>query len=196
MTHSQTIGTIFQTIVSNMTVYGAPILDPVDGQPITDLDGNDITWTRPVPFAFGYWPEISNGLLRMGVDKSLDGLKYPLIVMHSSIIEHRGTAQRYLAEIDCKFVLIAETKPNYSTLDRIANIYEPVLYPLYASFLDALSSSHLLDLSQKDNLGQIKHDKQDLFYMGSELKNQNQLSDIVDAIELTFKNLKIRKFTY
>lgn len=162
---SQVIYTIFEDLVDNMT-------------------------SNP-SFSFGYWPEIHQELLLKGKNKSNDGTKYPLIVMHSDFEEKRGSQNYILAEINPKFYLIAESKQNYTTAQRISLVYETVLYPLYEEFMEALQSSKSLvsGAGPRD----FEHTKRDLFYIGSLAANQNKISDVVDAIELSFGNLKIRK---
>jgi hypothetical protein len=142
-------------------------------------------------FSFGYWPEVRQDLLLKGKDKAYDGTKFPLIVMGTDFEEKR----RYgiLADINPKFYLIAESKTNYSTPQRITNVYTPVLYPLYEEFLQALEDSARVHPGSGDRF--FEHTKRDLFYMGfaKEAQNQNQLHDILDAIELNFGSIVISK---
>lgn len=162
---SQVIYSIFEDLVDNMT-------------------------SNP-SFSFGYWPEIHQELLLKGKNKANDGTKYPLIVMHSDFEEKRGEQNYILAEINPKFYLITESKQNYTTAQRITLVYNTVLYPLYEEFMTALKSSG--DLISGTGLRDFEHTKKDLFYLGSLNANQNKISDVVDAIELSFKSLKIRK---
>lgn len=142
-------------------------------------------------FSFGYWPEVRQDLMLKGRDKTNDGTKYPLIVMGTDFEEKRGYT--YLAEINPKFYLIAESKQNYSTPERIDNVYVPMLYPLYEEFIEALKGSSRVHPGNGGK--EFIHTKRDLFYMGfaKEGANQNQLNDILDAVELSFPSIIISK---
>lgn len=147
--------------------------------------------TSAPAFSYGYWPEVRQDLMQKGKDKANDGTKFPLIVMGTDFEEKRRAG--ILAEINPKFYLIAESSLNYTTPQRITNVYTPVLYPLYEEFIQALEDSARVHPGTGDRI--FEHTKRDLFYMGfaKEGANQNQLVDILDAIELNFGSIVISK---
>lgn len=80
---------------------------------------------------------------------------------------------------DVEIVFITTTQKQYSTPERITNIYTPTLWVLYDNFLTQMAASTTMSIEEST----INY--MDYFLYSSELaKDQNKLAAILDAIVL------------
>jgi hypothetical protein len=145
-------------------------------------------------FIFGNWIEISNNLALLELDKSNDGLKYPIIVMHNDfdeVDEDKVTC----TNIEPTFYIITEAINDETSAVRLSTTYANVIYPLWDKFKFALFDSNLLVWDNENNLETEKYlpcTRKNLYYLTNETKEQNKLNDIVDAMSIKL-TIKIRK---
>lgn len=155
---------IFETIVSGMT-----------------FDSNAIN------FKFGYWAIVANELLTDGKSPSLASQRFPLIFLHAEFDEEH-TDYRTL-RINPIIYIITQTETNYDIDKRFEFIYKPILYPIYLDLLTKMRQSQKFWIKPPE----ILHTKKDLFYLQNKTATQNNLMQIVDAIEIKFNQLDLIK---
>ena len=148
----------------------------------------------PLPVSFGYWITVVNELSLQSLDQSKDDTTYPRIIVQANFTESRNESNLYEADARVNIYIVDETIEDYTTGQRIENVYEPILYPLYDDLIYTLYRSGLFVWDDSNlPLGNVPHDKKDLFYIGVLDSNQNKLNNTVDAIEISIPNLRIRK---
>ena len=154
---------------------------------ISDIVMDD---NKPINYKFGYWPIIAQELQSEGRSKTLGSARYPLIFLNAdfdeTLIDYRKI------RINPTFYIITQTKSNYNIDDRILNIYKPILYEIYRKFMIEIRNSHKFWVFNAE----IPHTRKDLFYLQNLSASQNQINDIVDAIELRFTSLDLIKSVY
>jgi hypothetical protein len=148
-----------------MTIYEAI------GAIATELDVN---------FIVGGKTEIQQRLIEQMKGGIVD--RYPAILLFTPIPQARNEAGGMEKAVinDVEIVFVADTKRNYSTPERITNVYTPVLWPLYNGFIDELAVSKNIHLADNDVTSYV-----DLFYYSASLaKEQNTLAAALDAISI------------
>lgn len=141
------------------------------------------TTERPVYFFTGYWPDFAASIQDRGQSKMLKS--YPLIFMDSNFSKTQENEK--LFEISPTFYVITQTKVNYDIQERLDNVYKPILQPILLDFLKAIKSNR-----QVNGEAYFANTQKNLYFLQSKDAQQNQLSDIVDAIEIKFKSIKIK----
>ena len=122
-----------------------------------------------------------------------DQLKYPLIYLVQDFVEKRGQKPGIYAETSLNILIIHQTDNTYKITDRYANVFKPVLYPIYYSLIDQIS--HHKQINNFDET-LIPHTKIDRSYWGKTSINAAgnsalSLNDYVDAIEISNLDLNI-----
>jgi hypothetical protein len=134
-------------------------------------------------FLYGNTIEIANTLNEKDYSNTYKYKKYPCIVLYTDNIN----TEIALFEAYTLYILIlANTKHDFKTYERINNVYKPVLYPILDIFFDYVKNYELFS-----NIEPLEYSKKDTFFLANMPKEQNTLSAIVDAIEIN--NLKINK---
>jgi hypothetical protein len=140
-------------------------------------------------YMYGHRMEISDRLLEKDQSKATKYNKYPLIALKLDTPEK---VEDGLWHYDLNIAILAFTDRNYDAPDRYTEVFKPVLYPIYESFLKQLRNSGLF--MWEGDQQYPPHIKIDRPYWGTEGKEQNMKSffnDPLDAIEIV--NLKISK---
>ena len=111
--------------------------------------------------------------------------RYPMLIFVTSDKVEKADADPALhTTYPLHIVLVNLTKSSYTTQERLENNFEPVLFPLYDSLIEALRPY------SKNPAHELPHDKIDHFYYSaSTAKDANKLAEYLDAIELTGLNL-------
>lgn len=142
-------------------------------------------------YMFGHKQEISNRLLAMSNDPGKKAKKYPMVALRLDFTEDVSQA---MWRSTLNIIIVAYTKPNYNAEERYANVFKPVLYPLYESFLKQLNFSGLFSWDQKLEEIYPPHTKVDRPYWGTpspEANIANIFNDPLDAVEIL--NLKLNQ---
>ena len=120
--------------------------------------------------------------------------KYPMIYVVQDFVEHRGKLAGVYADINLQVIVCHQTDGDYKITDRYTNVFKPVLYPIYYSFMKQLALSNMTFPSSPDL---ISHDKYDRSFwgtskvVGSGGTDRSVLNDFVDAIDIQNLQLKI-----
>lgn len=154
---------------------------------ITDDIGEVVARLRTVEggppyYTYGHRLEIANKL------KAKDGLvgvkdeKYPLIALRLDTEEIMGEG---FPKQDLNLIIATITKKQYNAEQRYANVFKPILQPLYLSFIEALRESGLFTWPNLQDFP--AHVKVDRPYWGTpdpEGNVKNLFDDPIDAIEI------------
>lgn len=161
-----------------------------DPKVVALFNNPDINGLYPF-FKPGHRLEIATSLTEKDKDPVYKLQKYPLIALKYDTTE--DNAGSLLTAFDLNIAIITYTQENYSLEERKANVFKPVLYPLYESFLRNFKKVGLFYWSSH-NLKTPPHNKIDRPFYGTESRESNVkllFQDPIDAIELT--NLKFSK---
>lgn len=133
-------------------------------------------------YMFGHRLEIANILLKKSSDPVYQYQKYPLVALRLDAPEvHDLGVVRFKLNVG----IFMFTDRNYEAADRYTNVFKPILYPIYESFLRQIKNAGLF-MWTKD-LSEPKHVKVDRPYWGTagaEGNQKNIFNDPLDAIEL------------
>jgi len=160
---------------------------------ITTLIGNVVAlmpsyYGSPVEYMYGHRAEINQRLIEK--DNTPGAVKYPLVALRLDVEEtHEDGIVIYK---DLNIAILANTDENYYAPQRMVNVFEPILYPLYEAFMLALAASNEFFYSA-DDLGRPVHTKVDRFYYGvteAGLSVESIFSDPLDAVEILDLDLK------
>lgn len=141
------------------------------------------TIERPVYFFTGYWSDFAAQLQDRGQSKVLKS--YPLIFLDSNFTKNQENEKIF--EISPSFYIITQTKCNYDIQERLDNVYKPILQPILEDFIKAIKSNR-----QINGESYFANTQKNLYFLQSQSAEQNQIADIVDAIEIKFKSIKIK----
>jgi hypothetical protein len=151
----------------------------------------EILATLKAPYLLlGYWTEIANEISQFGKSKTLSNQKFPLVAFNGIDIT-KESKSHYDGLLPLTFYIIAESEPNLTTENRFDTTFKEVLNPIYNALIEAVEKSYYFEANNK-SLG-YKIEINNLPYLGSLGKNQNQINEVVDAIEVKITGLNIRK---
>jgi hypothetical protein len=152
------------------------------------LGGTGIT---TVNYQKGHKLELIETLLQWSKVPDYDQRKYPCVYLVQDFQEIRNPRPGIYADVKLNLILMHFTEQTYRVDDRYANVFKPVLYPLYDAFLEGLAKTPQIQQSNKDD---IQHTKIDRLYWGRQAAGGNDrvaLTDYLDAIEITGLQLSI-----
>lgn len=161
---------------------------------IVDQIGEVVDAMRVAPaltpyYMYGHRGEINSRLLEKDQDKVFKYQKYPLVALRMDIAEVQTNG---VWHFDLNIAILDSTVKDYNAEERMSNVFKPVLYPLYESFLMKLSESGIFFWDNRLESTYPPHTKFDRPFWGTpgnEGNVKNIFSDPLDAIELV--NLKI-----
>lgn len=137
-----------------------------------------------IPFyKYGHRVEIAKRLDEQNRDTDKKNKKYPLIALRLDTTEKVYDG---IWHFNLNIAIANWTDKNYNAEQRYDQVFEPVLYPLYLRFLEALRQSGLFFWPEEH--GKIPpHEKIDRLFWGtagSEGNEKKLFSDPLDAIEI------------
>lgn len=136
-----------------------------------------------IPFyKYGHRKEIAKRLDEQNRSTDQKNKKYPLIALRLDTTEDIAND---IWHFNLNIAIVNYTKANYNAEERYDQVYEPVLYPIYLRFLEALRQSGLFFWTGDTKIP--PHRKADRLFWGTQ-DNEGNLkkifSDPLDAIEL------------
>lgn len=140
----------------------------------------------------GYWNEISNDLSLMGLDKSKDGTKFPLIYVNTFCSFDSGEVVRENSFNNIRFYIITEAELNDGFVDRISSTFETTIFPLRDEMIHTMIRSKRFNIAQNSNLLEFEKSEFMYPYLFGEKQNQNKFNEVIDTLEITFKKLRIK----
>lgn len=151
------------------------------------VDKAEDIYDRDLYYEHGHILEINNTLI--GKEKSINARnrKYPLIMLLQPFTE---TVQDIGYNVNLRLMICSSTKSDIKAQERYEKVFNPVLYPIYDSLMEALRRSKYFSWS--GGLKMPPHTKTDRPFLGVSSENGNIryiMSDKLDAIEITNLNL-------
>lgn len=138
-------------------------------------------------YLYGHPIEIIDKLAKKtNAGESFD--KFPLICLFTDINEIENVTKN-TREITVDIVICNQTKPEYDTMERVVESFNPVLYPIYESLKKNISKGGVFQLDSDIS-------KTDRFFWGKNGiygNTANIFNDFIDAIEIKDLKLKILK---
>ena len=134
-------------------------------------------------FEYGHALEIVNTLMEKDKNDEWKLKKYPAIFLFMPVKENRDNLE---SEAKLRILFVTETRPEWKAKDRDANVFTPVLIPLYEMFMRKLRDSFELYYNESQTYDFTKH-----YYWGSSQTNKNVANDFADAIEIEGLNITI-----
>lgn len=140
---------------------------------------------REVQFLHGTYNHIRQRIEAKDKAEGNKQLKYPLIALIHSF-EEQVVSDSKKVDVSLNFLICTETTNQKYSEDRYKDNYEPILYPIYAEFLEQCKRSGYFA-----QYGDFEHTKVDDLHMGEETGNgAYTLPDVVDG--LWIKDLKLK----
>lgn len=130
----------------------------------------------------GHRVEISNRLLEKDADPVYKYQKYPLVALRLDTPEKNRDG---MVDFTLNIAILMFTDRNWNADERLENVFKPVLFPLYDSFLRNVINVGLFTWPGLHK--RPVHTKYNRYYWGTEVKEGNTaniFSDPLDAIEL------------
>jgi hypothetical protein len=153
----------------------------------TGLDFTNSTWKANAPyFMCEKESKAGNILTEKNDQENYKWQKYPLFLLARPYTDDR-TDRTIGYSSDFTLHIITDTKSDYWANDRIENNFEPILYPLFNSFMDELPNNRWVKEKKRDL---IAHTKTDLMFVDG-----NPFPDKMDGITIQFSNLEILRNT-
>jgi hypothetical protein len=144
--------------------------------------------TGDIPYyLYGHRLEIANRLIEKDKDRVAMLQKYPLVALRQDIEEQYSNG---IVTYTLNMAILEYTDKNYTAEQRYANVFKPILYPLYELLIKSLRESFFWPAWQNVP----PHTKIDRPFWGVAQQEKNTkpiFNDPLDAIELV--SLKISK---
>jgi len=140
-----------------------------------------------VNYLYGSLKEIQQRLLEQYNDPATRNTRYPCLCLITSGLEGDVQISGDI-DYDCTIVFLMSTEKNYTTAQRLENVYKVTLYPMVVNFFKYLRSSKYIGINFETGYKQTDA----FFYPSTPAEEQNTMSAFLDAIEI--KNLKITLF--
>jgi hypothetical protein len=148
---------------------------------------------RPVYFDYGKLKEVTRKLTQLDMGVTTKDKKYPLVWLVMNYAESYGDHDGF-CELDDITIMICElTDPSSYTSARMANNFEPTLYPIYDALMAELESSNYFD----HPILEFQHQKIDCPYWNEDMAkgDYNQFNDFIDAIQIRRMRLIVNEAT-
>lgn len=142
-----------------------------------------------VHFQYGTYYEIIETLEQLSSTSAFD--KYPLVCLFLDVEEEMNSQIGMYSNIPrLRIAICTGTDANYKSYQRDEKTFKPILTPIYVELLNQMRN---IGAFQYPNNG-FEHTQRRNYFWGREGvygKEATKFNDRLDAIELTFKNLKL-----
>jgi len=141
-------------------------------------------------FEYGHRHEIAMGLDIKNLDNKYKYQKFPLIALRLDIPEIKTGGG--ITEYSLNLAIVESTQKQYNARQRKANVFDPILEPLYVRFMEALKTSGLFFWQGQQY--EPPHTKINRYFWGTpgpEKNEKNIFNEPIDAIEII--NLRLKK---
>jgi len=183
------IGTVIERMRPINISYGEPMVEYMASiaNPAVVFDETfDYTFSNAnmllMPFyMYGHPVEIAKRLTDKDKNRQ-SNQKYPLIALRMDIVE---TVSKGIWSYSLNILIANYNDKKWNAEERMSNIFEPVLYPIYERFMQELQRSGLFFWT--GNLDYPEHTKVDRPFWGTEGTQgnvKNIFNDPIDAIEI------------
>lgn len=146
---------------------------------------------QTIHYEHGHPIEIVGTLFEMTKNPTQSAQKFPLIALIQDFPEDHGKESGVFS-VKFNLIIACLTDPLYKAKQRYDINFIPVLFPIYESFMEAVSKSGYF---METNSGRIEHIKTDCMGWGKDGLyggSGNQFNDYIDVIEIKDLSLKIK----
>lgn len=134
-------------------------------------------------YDYGHPLELANRLTAKTRGKEMKFQKYPLVALKMDFPEQKGSGGMNNLVLDILIVAMSKREREVST--RYEQVFKPILYPLYETFLDALRHSGLYHWQGwQDVPPHVKVDRPFWGVVASQGNIKSIFNDPLDAIEI------------
>jgi hypothetical protein len=168
------------------------VVDIIGG--VVERTAQRIKNITPLYYSYGHIREVIDVLASYSKTEEFSKQKYPRIILLQDFVEKRGTSPDLDAELSLQLLIVAGSNATYRAVDRMSNVFKPVLYPIYEAFIKELSS---IGIFWREG---FPHEKIDRLMLSNALgaamaagDTKSLLNDHLDGIEIRNLNLKLIK---
>jgi hypothetical protein len=164
------------------------IVKNVSDRMLTKLKAIDPKITG-VHFEYGHYTDIQERLQTYSKDPAMKSSRFPLIAMFEDDRVRHGFNRGMYGMSNFKVLILAQSKKEYTRVQRDDNVFKPILYPIYEVFLDEVAMSGYFMVYDAQS---IEHDQVDRPHWGDPALYGNTaylFTDVLDGIELSNFNL-------
>ena len=167
----------------------ADVVQSVIDDVLDDIQANETaaigmaTAIQTINYQYGHKSELVETLAQMDKTDKAAFQKYPCIYVVQDFKETIGLTPGFYGAANLNIIIMHHSQLDYKTTERYANVFKPVLYPIYLSFLTFLSKhANIITYNPPP-----KHDKFDrplTIVTGKDSAGSLYINDYVDAIEI------------
>ena len=137
-------------------------------------------------FRWGYWKEIVDIMNELSKHQTSTVAMFPMVYL-SLLYEADKLNNRVTNAVDFDLFIIAESKREYSSTERLTTIFKGIIDPIYDNLITAFLNNKWFGQKKRE----LPHREINIFKAGAEDINKNKLDQIIDAKHLSFKNIEI-----
>lgn len=147
---------------------------------------------HPVSYLFGDWTYIAQTLSQWNTNAT-SMQKYPLVALYSPFEEQRGGERKGRAA-SLNFLIICNTRKEYTNEQREEYSFKKILRPIYDAFLEAIADDMRIDTrSYRDVPSHIYTENYRYGRLGVLGADGKPFRDYIDAIEIKKLELTFNK---
>lgn len=139
-----------------------------------------------VYYMYGHPKEINNRLQELSNSPTEGAKKFPLIILLTDI-PIRKDIIGYYGSASMHFLICNLTEATYTSEQRTAINFVPVLHPIKATLIEAIGKH-----KQFTYPGELTYVETDCYYYGSEINSKNIFNDRIDAIDISNLQVNIK----
>ena len=145
-------------------------------------------------YLYGHPIDITNQLTLKDSSSEFRFKKYPLICLILDLRQRYDTNKNFAYSINPLILILAETDPSYTSIERTANTFKPILYPLYNYLIESMEESGHVFMP----INGFDHDMTPRYFWGKEgikMRGNEGLifNEYLDGIQVDFTDLKVFK---
>lgn len=167
----------------------ADIVSRVENVVLSTIQANETaalgsTKIQGINYQKGHKIELIQTLSQMEANASTQQQKYPMVYLVQDFTERRGRSIKQYAEVNLQIFIAHYTEATRKVDDRMTKVFKPVLYPIYYELMNQISLEPLIIQADEQD---IRHDKTDRLYWGTQSfggNKEHSLNDYLDAIEV------------
>jgi len=148
---------------------------------------------KEINFLFGDTVYINTILKTYSKSANINGLKFPLIALHTPFVEKRGYNKQFEAESELSLTIAVKTLSGYTNEKRLNESFKKQLHPMYKAFMDSYLNHKLIYDNYDDTIPHLYRERYDLGSRGAMDSKGKTLDDLIDAIELENLEIKVKK---
>lgn len=141
----------------------------------------------PVYYMYGHPLEIVGRLQEKANSTTMKATAFPLVCLFTDIPEDNGDNVGFYAKDRLNIVICTSTTQTYTSEERTANTFKPILYPIKVELLKQITAYPNFTVN-----GELKFRSWDRYFWGRQGlygSVANPFNDYIDAIEI--QNLQI-----